>query len=85
MLAYLHLVQDGAGTGGYYLRVNDRSVAFVNYALQIIHYFHGRGVVTCDEFATPRDTHAALQAIAALHFGVTEIRFEQPNTAPFTE
>jgi hypothetical protein len=85
MLAYLHLVQDGAGTGGYYLRVNDRSVAFVNYALQIIHYFHGRGVVTCDGFATPRDTHAALQAIAVLHFGVTEIRFEQPCTAPFTE
>jgi len=82
MIAYLHAEQDG-----YYLRVNDRSVAFVNYALQTIHYFHGRGVglVTCDGFATPRDTHAALQAIAALHFGVTEIRSEQSNTVPFTE
>jgi len=85
MIAYLHAEQDGAGAGGYYLRVNDRSVAFVNYARRAIHYFHGRGVVTCDGFATPRDTHAALQALAALHFGVTEIRFEQSNTVPFTE
>lgn len=83
MIAYLR--QDRVGTGGYYLRVNDRAVAFVNYTRRAVNYFHGRGVVTCDGFATPRDTHAALQAIAALHFGVTEIRFEQSNTVPFTE
>lgn len=69
----------------YHLFLNGSVVAFVNYALQIIHYFHGRGVGTCDGFTTAKDTHAALQALAALHFGVTEIRFEQPNTAPFTE
>jgi hypothetical protein len=85
MIAYLHLVQYGAGAGGYYLRVNDRFVAFVNYTRRVIKYYPGRGVGTCDGFATPRDTHAALQAIAALHFGVTEIRFEQSNTVPFTE
>lgn len=85
MIAYLHAEQDGVEMGGYYLRVNDRFVAFVNYALQTIHYFHGRGVVTCDGFTTAKDTHAALQALAALRFGVTEIRFEQSNTVPFTE
>jgi hypothetical protein len=85
MIAYLHLVQDGAGTGGYYLRVNDHSVAFVNYTRRAVNYFHGRGVVTCDGFTTAKDTHAALQALAALRFGVTEIRFEQSNTVPFTE
>ena len=85
MIAYLHAEQDGVEMGRYYLRVNYRSVAFVNYARQSIYYFHGHDVVTCDGFTTAKDTHAALQAIAALHFGVTEIRFAEPHTVPFTE
>ncbi len=69
----------------YYLFLNGSAVAFVNYTRRVINYYRGRGVGTCDGFTTAKDTHAALQALAALHFGVTEIRFEQPNTAPFTE
>lgn len=87
MIAYLRRAPHkiAPSHGAYYLSLNGNTVAFVNYTRRAVNYFHGRGVVTCDGFTTAKDTHAALQALAALHFGVTEIRFEHSNTVPFTE
>lgn len=87
MIAYLRQAPHkiAPSHGAYYLFLNGNAVAFVNYTRRAANYYRGRGVGTCDGFTTAKDTHAALQALAALHFGVTEIRFAEPRTAPFTE